>query len=127
MTLNGSGGGGTDNNYGVFIGVDSTALTASSLNTTGTLNITGTGGSGTGTDNEGIGLASASLNAGIMNLTGTGGSGTDNNRGIEPGLTMPRLGGSQLTSTGAMTLTGNGGPSATGTYNDGIEPLFRHS
>jgi len=123
MTLNGSGGGGESTNYGVYVDVDPTALTASNLSTTGTLKITGTGGgSGTGTDNKGIGLVSASLSAGIMNLTGTGGSGSDFNRGIEAGVTSldTDLGGSQLTSTGAMTLTGIGGASVTGTNNEGI-------
>ncbi|MDD5461271.1 MAG: MBG domain-containing protein [Methylococcales bacterium] len=104
MTLTGSGGGsGADSNSGV-------SIRASSINTTDTLNITGTGGSGPA-PNLGIFLISTSLNAGIMNLTGTGGS--DFNGGIYAS-------GSQLTSTGAMTLTGIGGPSAAGSSN-GIE------
>ena len=120
MILNGTGGGGADFNTGVYIGVDPRGLTASSLITTGTMNITGIGGSGTGTDNKGIGLSSAFLSAGSMNLTGTGGSGSDYNRGIFAVEYNSTLGGTQLTSTGNMTLTGTGGSSATASNNHGI-------
>ncbi|MEI6707951.1 MAG: filamentous hemagglutinin N-terminal domain-containing protein [Methylococcales bacterium] len=106
MTLNGNGGGGTDLNYGVYIGVDSTTGIASSLSATSTLNITGTGGAGF--NSSGIGLASTLLSAGVMNLTGI--------HGISAFAHNSTLGGSRLSSTDAMTLIGLG----SGTGNSGI-------
>ncbi|MGZ5050923.1 MAG: MBG domain-containing protein [Methylobacter sp.] len=121
MILNGTGGSGTNYNYGVYLSVDNLALTRSTLTTTGALSIIGTGGSGSGFSNKGIGLKSAQLNAAQMTLNGTGGSGTDSNRGIDAWASSALLGGSQLTSTGSMSLTGTGGTAATGNDNIGID------
>ena len=120
MTLNGTGGSGVSSNYGVYVGVDSTTFTPSTLTTTGALSLVGTGGNGSGTANAGIGLESAHLNAGTLDLQGTGGTGTDRNQGITSWAYVD-LAGSQLTSTGLMTLTGTGSSLVTGIENNGID------
>ncbi|TAN53530.1 MAG: filamentous hemagglutinin N-terminal domain-containing protein, partial [Methylococcaceae bacterium] len=122
LTLNGTAGSGTSGNDGVDIDVDSgTPLIASMVTTSGALNITGSSpGNTSATDNSGIDLGSARLSAGSMTLIGTGGRGTNYNRGIDLWAENATLGGVQLTTAGAMSLTGQGGVSATGTDNDGI-------
>ncbi len=116
--LNGTGGAGAGNNYGIHIqGMGDGATTAPVAETrittiNGALSLTGNGGN-TGSDNYGIFIEDEAIltstgtgaNAGTITLNGTGGDGDDNNYGVY--ITNA---GTEITSIdGALSFTGLGG------------------
>jgi len=130
ITLNGTGGDGTDNNYGIYLqGMDDGATTPPGSETRittvdGAISITGQGGNGSGDYNHGIFIEDEAVisstgtgqYAGTITLNGTGGDGSDENHGIF-------LNGDDTliqSSDGNISLTGEGGINASGINNQGI-------
>ncbi len=114
VTINGTGGVGTNTNYGVYFTGTNTAV--STVN--GALTINGTG-RGTGTGNSGFVMGSAatvlSSGAGAVTITGSSsGTGTTGNRGIHLLSTNTVVG----AGSGSLTLTGTAG--GTTTTNEGV-------
>tara|TARA_R110002072_G_scaffold243821_2_gene403150 strand:- start:147970 stop:171135 length:23166 start_codon:yes stop_codon:yes gene_type:complete len=118
ITINGTGGDGTVNNYGVIVFGATTDVTS----VDGAIFITGTGGSGTGSGNAGVVLdtieaissTGTGANAATITIGGTGGSGTTNNYGVFLGGTSTNV----TSVDGAIAITGTG--TGAGTDNDGV-------
>ena len=109
-SLTGTGGSGTDTNQGVTI------LNSSTVKGNGVTIIGNGGAKATGAENMGIFIdTTSSIDAGtaLASLTGTGGSGTDFNLGVN-------IQGSSTVKGNRVTITGDGGTSATGAANTGI-------
>jgi hypothetical protein len=116
LTINGTGGTGTQGQFGIAIDGIGTKVTV----TSGKLTINGTGGAGT-RDNFGVILdhsALVSSSGGAINIVGTGGAGSDS---INYGIFM--VNGADVTATNAATITftGTGGGTGGSTiFNHGI-------
>jgi filamentous hemagglutinin family protein len=121
VTLHGTGGAGTQQNHGVFLSDANTEVTS----VVGALSVTGVGGAGSGSSNDGIHLSAASritstgtgASAATLTLHGTGGAGTQQNRGIF----LTGAGTTVTSADGSLSLTGvgAGGSGSTGS-NHGI-------
>ena len=109
ITLEGTGGKGTDSNTGIF------ASTQTTVSANGDITLTGTGGEGTGEFNRGVELQDGIVEstAGAVSITGTGGTGTNSNLGMFVENTT-------VSGNGDITLTGIGANS-TGQQNRGAE------
>ncbi len=118
ITYQGTGGNGTDFNYGIVLSGTDTKTTT----TTGDIQFTGTG-QGSTSDNIGIlqadGAQVSSTNGNIT-YQGTGGNGTFLNHGIILREANTKI---TTTGTGAISLTGTGG-NGTGLANIGIYQLL---
>ncbi len=118
VTLHGTGGSGTNSNYGVYLWETNTAVRSEA----GNLSITGVGGDGTGVGNRGIYLNGGAVvestgtgaDAATVTLHGTGGAGTGNNIGVYLLGTNTAVRG----DSGAVSITGIGG---SGSDNHGIQ------
>jgi len=114
ITYNGTGGNGTDANYGVSLRGENTKITTG----TGAIRITGKGGgNGRGKDNAGVyqlNGAQVSSSNGSITYQGMGGSGTDKNSGVY----LKGTGTIISTGTGEIRITGQG--QGTGSENYGI-------
>ncbi|MGM3309649.1 DUF4347 domain-containing protein [Anabaena sp. WFMT] len=116
IAVTGTGGSGTNFNYGVYLnnyGIISSTGTA-------TITVTGQGSNtATGTNNHGVifeeecGISSVN---GAIAVTGTGGSGTNFNYGV----IVSNFSGIGSTGTAAITVTGQASTTATGTNNHGV-------
>ena len=111
INITGVGGNGTSDNYGIRVG-------AGTIKTSGSgIQLNGTGGNGSDSGNYGIEILPNAviedLAGGDIIVNGIGGSGTVFNVGILNG-------GNLTTTTGAITVTGEGSSIATGTGNYGI-------
>ncbi|HIK11540.1 MAG TPA: filamentous hemagglutinin N-terminal domain-containing protein [Oscillatoriaceae cyanobacterium M33_DOE_052] len=114
LTVDGTGGGGgTMDNYGVYLNGNSSQVTTAD----GDILMTGNGGNGTGARNMGVYLSSGAVvettATGDMTINGTAGSGTISKHGIYIYDTALL----QTTGSGNMALTGTAG---TGANNFGI-------
>ena len=115
ITLNGTSGAGTNNNYGIYITGTDTRISSEN----GTVSLTGKS-TGLGTSNIGISLDDGgvveSTGTGAITLTGTGSAGTSDNRGI-----VVTGAGSRVSSVdGNISLTGTSGSGSLGPGSDGI-------
>jgi len=115
ITLNGTSGAGTNNNYGIYITGTDTRISSEN----GTVSLTGKS-TGSGTSNIGISLDDGgvveSTGTGAITLTGTGSAGTSDNRGI-----VVTGAGSRVSSVeGNISLTGTSGSGSLGSGSDGI-------
>ena len=121
VTIDGTGGQGTQFN----IGVEVLGASASVTSVTGDISITGHGGMGTGSSNFGVqaegGGAVSSTGAAKININGTGGtSAVANSRGIGVRIANDT---SQVTSSGGdITITGQGANG--GSNNTGVSLAF---
>ncbi|HEU5047882.1 MAG TPA: YDG domain-containing protein [Rickettsiales bacterium] len=111
ISLNGTGGDGTSQNYGVRL--DDGHITSA----TGNITLTGQGGNGSGDQNKGVdienGSTISSTGTATITLSGTGGNGASENDGVY-------INGSTVSSlNGNMSLIGQGG-SGSGDYNRGV-------
>ncbi|MBE9124706.1 MULTISPECIES: CHAT domain-containing protein [unclassified Coleofasciculus] len=104
ITIDGTGGIGTDENEGIRID------NASVSSFDGNVNLKGTGGAGSGIGNDGIQLFNGGIvkttGMGTISLEGNGGSGAE---GSNHGIFLFRGGVVESTGTGLITLTGIGG------------------
>lgn len=116
ITINGTGGSGTSDNYGVRLN------NASVTSADGDILLTGQGGAGAGISNIGVFIDNSGLvsstgtgpDAATITINGTAGTGTNNNHGV-------LLNSISITSIkGDISLVGQGGGSGTGTNNTGI-------
>ncbi|MFI3158475.1 MAG: YDG domain-containing protein, partial [Methylococcaceae bacterium] len=116
LTLNGTGGIGTNYNVGVNVRTGSSTVRMSA-GVTGQMNVTGIGGSCSGTGCWGVLAENSgvyeSLGAASINLTGTGGTGADN-MGINYTFGNGRIGSGTMSgditlTADTMNLTGTGG------------------
>ncbi|WP_197998444.1 tandem-95 repeat protein, partial [Gimesia aquarii] len=116
IAIDGTGGSGTSNNYG--INLNNSSVTSAD----GNISLTGQGGSGTEISNIGVFIDNSGLvsstgtgpDAATITINGTAGTGTNDNHGV-------LLNSISITSVeGDISLTGQGGGSGTGTNNTGI-------
>jgi filamentous hemagglutinin family protein len=120
ITYNGTGGNGTDSNYGVFLIGENTKISTTG---TGAISITGKGGgNGTGEGNVGIFQFNVQVSSsnGSITYDGTGGNGTGLNVGVFLSDENTKI---FTTGTGAISITGKGGGNGTGIGNLGIVQL----
>lgn len=125
ITMNGTGGMGTDDNVGIFCSPPSQTLKG----VDGDIFLTGTG-QGTGQGNHGILISGAGIQStgntvdgAQITLTGQGSlTGTNNNIGIIGGPVVSVIGDISLTGTGGGTGTGNHGIAATTIQSTGMAP-----
>jgi len=120
IAVTGTGGNGTDSNYGVVV-YDSALITSA----TGNITVNGTG-HGTASNNYGVWLLSNGANSGVISSTETAtvtvtGQGSNNGTSDNTGVRIEGTG-SQISSVnGAIAVTGTGG---TGTEsNHGVQLL----
>lgn len=117
VTVDGTGGAGTDSNVGVTLQSIGDAIRTQ----TGTVNVTGRGGAGTTNFNDGIVItnltnisSTGAASAGDITLTGIGGAGLGNSRGIYlPSGTINSV-------TGDIELIGTVAGPVTSTVNHGM-------
>jgi hypothetical protein len=120
ITIDGIGGNGNSGNFGIHLNGDGTKVTS----VAGDISITGRGGDGTAGSNDGVlmngGVVVSSTgsdaSAATITINGFAAAGTSNNIGVF--LTDP---GTQVLSTsGNISITGQGGGSGTGPTNYGV-------
>ena len=102
ISLNGTGGTGTSDNYGVYLRGINTNL----LNERGNITITGLGGDGTGDANHGVNIsrdASAHVANGTLAVNGTAVAGNSNGVLLSDGRLTSRDGSIQFTADGHET------------------------
>ena len=122
ITINGTGGDGTDQNHGVLVrGSGATVRSAA-----GNISVTGQGG-GNGTDAFNVGVyvdsgglitstGSAKTDAATITIDGTGGDGTLANHGV----LIQRLGARVSSVAGDISVTAQGGGNGTANSNAGL-------
>ena len=115
ITLDGTGGDGTFDNYGVYLLDTDTSITS----VDGAIEITGIGGNGTGSNNDGITIEGSRITSanGDISLTGTGNGSGSGSQGIQMGSSNVESQDAALvesTGTGNITLTGTGASGAEG-------------
>ncbi len=120
ITIDGTGGDGTNDNYGVYV-VDSGSRISS---VAGDIRVTGQGGNGTASWNVGVywhdggvveSTGTSKVDAATITIDGTGGNGTDFNYGTrvnDPGAKVSSV-------AGDISITGQGG-NGTGVANAGV-------
>jgi hypothetical protein len=126
ITIHGTGGAGTDNNYGAYLVGSTTDVTSED----GDISITGVGGDGSGGGNYGVYLASietiASTGTGAdaakITIHGTGGNGTAINHGVflHSSTTDVTSVDGDISITGVGNGSGNG---SRGVFVDTIETI----
>ena len=109
LTLNGTGGGGTSNNFGLEISVPKADGGAGAISLVGTTAV-----NTTSNNNRGIHVRNTDLLGVSVSMIGIGGGGKSNNQGIF----VDR--GSMTASNGVMNLTGNAQAGTERTRNNGI-------
>ena len=123
IDINGIGGGGKSQNYGVY----GFSMINNAAN--GEVTITGTAQAGTtGTNNIGVLLRNTNLSGNAVTIDGTGGSGTNNNMGVQLRGITPRGSvvvagtgtGNIETLVGGATIRGTAQSSTTGSGNTGV-------
>lgn len=115
ITIEGTGGSGTNENNGVMLNGYGTSGMTNVTAVDGDITIIGhASASATGSANRGIGLYSGavvqSTGLGKITLNGTGGPGSDSSRGVELAFTDTRI----TSTTGDIQITGQGGANVSG-------------
>lgn len=107
ISIGGTGGDSSNSNHGIWIGSSTTVSTTGS----GTIDLTGFGGTGAGGGNVGVFVYVGSVlgGTGAITVTGVGGGPSGSNHGV-----AVQLGGS-INGTGDITLDGTGSAVGTGT------------
>ncbi|MFO1242185.1 MAG: hypothetical protein U1E36_03155 [Rickettsiales bacterium] len=119
IVINGTSGDSDNNNYGIYISENTTKITT----VDGDIILTGQGGTGTGTWNEGmyfnssaeISSSGTGVNAGSITINATAGSGTNNQFGLDM-----ESGAFISSRDGNIDLHGTGGAIGGGANNQGI-------
>jgi filamentous hemagglutinin family protein len=113
ITVNGTGGAGTTDNYGVYVNGSPAKITTQD----GTVNINGTAGAGTGQQNAGVTLYNGgqitSTGTGLLNITGAG-------KGVARGFGVWVYTGNSTISSVNGDVTVAGTSTGTGISNDGV-------
>ena len=128
ITINGTGGTGSDENFGVDIRGGGEGIGPLVTSIAGDITITGTGGDGTTYLNYGVQViddseissTGAGPGAATITITGTGGTGTDSSFGVNLKFGDEGSGVVVTSVDGTITITGSGGNATTGTDNYGV-------
>ena len=117
ITVHGTGGNGTERNYGVWVGGTNALITSA----TGNVTVIGVGGNGSANNNYGTYLASGgqitSTGSATLTINGTGGNGSSSNHGVFVAGTNALI----TSATGNVTVTGVGGNGSSSNYGAYLE------
>ena len=126
IDITGIGGGGKNQNYGVY------GFSMINDADNGDVTVTGTAQAATtGANNIGVLLKSSDLRGNAISIDGTGGGGTNNNMGVQlkgvvrrgstDGLATPGIGSGRIEATGVgVTIRGTAQSTTTGSGNTGV-------